>query len=420
MMRVPAACGLCPMMLAVFSAGCAEHVLWHGHTADRREEIRIVESGGAQHVFEGRHELSAHAAVGIEALAVEGDHVAYPARDSNRWHVVVDGVSESTSWDGVGAVALAPNGARLLYAAVRAGSWYVVDRGVESIPFDSVQSLGFDELGRSTFAATVGEAVRVYVDGRPGPIFSEVRSLTARPSFHYVGVDEAGEHYVDRDRISVGYERILEVADEGFLAKGKDGREAVVRGEVVARGEIHRLVTGSGHYGLVRREATYEVAVIDGREEALRWSGIESLSMSADGTHYGYVADSDAGVAVVVDAMPRGSWERASAPLFAKTGGSYAYVASTGSGDAVVTARARYSFDVVVEDSLVLDDTGQHWAIVAGFDSVRRLYEVVDGKTRAPFDLDEWIAARASTRRPEAGDRLRAWLRCDLARVASR
>jgi len=169
-------------------------VLWHGHTTDRTTDIRVLESGGTQRVWLGDRQLSAHGAVGIDAMTIEGRHVAYPARDGKKWRVFVDGVAQPLAWDGIGAIAMAPDGERVVYAAVDAGKWRIVDRGAPGAAFDSIVSLDLDARGRSVFGATAGSVARVYVDGEPGPAWTEVRSIRVRPSIGYVAVDEAGEH----------------------------------------------------------------------------------------------------------------------------------------------------------------------------------------------------------------------------------
>lgn len=401
------------------TTGCAEHVLWHGHSTDRITEIRVVESGGAQRVVLGERRLSEHAAVGIDAMTIAGRHVAYPARDGRKWRVFVDGVAEPFAWDGVGAIALSAEGDRLAYAAVEGNQWRVVDRGVPGLAFDSVMSLDVDARGRSVYGATIGSVARVYVDGEPGPAWKEVRSITTHPSLSYVAVDDAGEHVVEDGRVSAAYDAIVEVTGEGFIGRTKAGREAVAFGRVIARGEVHRLVTAAGHYAYVRRASTFEVAVRDGQEESSTWPAIDSITLSPDGEHLGYVASGE-GATVVIDGAAQGTWKRARAPVFAKHGGGFAFVTSTGSGAIVVTAKERYAFDVALEESLVVDDTGSHWAMVAGYDSVRRLYEIVDGRPRQPFDLDEWIGEGVRRTHDDPGVRLRGWLLADLSRELAR
>ena len=401
------------------TTGCADHVLWHGHSSDRATDIRVIESSGRQRVVLDDHQISAHASVGIDAMTIEGRHVAYPARDGRRWRVFVDGVAEPLAWDGVGAIALSPEADRLVYAAVDENGWHVVDRGVPGPAFDSVVSLDLDARGRSVYGATAGSIARVYVDGEPGPAWSEVRSISVRPRVAYVAVDSAGEHVVEDGHVSAAYEAIVEMTGDGFIGRTKLGRQAVAFGRVVAEGEVHRLVTAAGHYAYVRRGPTFEVLVRDGQEETRTWHLIEALTISSDGEHVGYVARED-GVTVVIDGAVQGTWIRARAPVFARAGGGFAYVASMGRGAVVVTPGGHHAFDVLVEDSLVLADTGSHWAVVAGYDSVRRLYEVVDGRPRQRFDIDEWVAERVRRSHDDPGARLRDWLLADLSRRQAR
>jgi hypothetical protein len=388
-------------------------VLWHGHTADRTEEIRVVESHGEQRVRLGERELSPHGAIGVEALVIQGRRVAYPALDGKTWRVVVDDTPQARGWDGIGTIAWSPDG-HMAYAAVTGNRWFVVDAGTPGEAFDAVASLDFDSRGRTVYAGNVGGKVRVWVGSEPGPEYKEVRRLTARPSVSYVAVGDDGEHMVQGGRASAAYDAIVEVTADGFIGRTKQGREVVAFGKTVGRGEIHELATASGHYAYVRRSPTFEVALRDGEDDGRRWDLVESMSLSGDGEHWGYVGRQGPDAVVVIDGVVKDRWARARAPVFAERGGEFGYVASMGAGVVVVTSRSRHAFDVLLEDSLVLSADGSHWAAVGGFDSVRRLYEIKDGRPRVRFDLDEWLAERLRQSPVDAAVRLRDWLAADL------
>ena len=74
-------------ILALSAGGCAESVVYHGHSPDRRREIAVVESYGLQRVRLGDQESPRYQGVGIEGLqfSADGAHLAYPAERKGGW-----------------------------------------------------------------------------------------------------------------------------------------------------------------------------------------------------------------------------------------------------------------------------------------------------------------------------------------------
>ena len=392
------------------TAACApEWVVWHGHTTDLRT-IRVVERAGRQHVLIADRDLGSHAAIGVESLAMAGTHLAYPARDGLAWRVYVDGVAEPGAWDSVGPVALTASGERA-YAVARGRRWFVMASGRERGPYDGVSALGFDARGRAVWVAATGAVWRVVRDGVAGEPWRQVRDVRFAPVLRYVASDEQGERYAREGRISRPFESIEEATDDGFVAKGKTGRVAFAFDEEVGHGEVHRLVTADGHFAFARLEGGRERIVRDGVEDGTGWQSIDSVSMSEDGRHVGWVGHRGTDAVVLVDGRPQGSYAWARAPVFAAHADAFVYVASMGGGALVRGPGVRAAFDLIIEDSLVITPDGAHWAAVAGYASNRRLYLVTDGRAPQAFDLDEWIAERVRPSTQDDGERLRALVR---------
>ena len=392
-------------LVACVLACSPEYVVW------RARDVRVVERGGAQRVVVGSRALHAHDAIGASGISIARDHVAYAARDGTSWRVFVDDRAMTGAWDAIGAIALSDAG-KLLYAAERDHRWFI---GPSSEPFDAVAGVGFDGE-RVVFGAKQKGIARVTIDGRASHPWRDVRDLVISPP-SYVGIDNRGEHFVDETTASDAFPEIVETATHGFVAKtDSHERVAYAFGKPVARGEPHLLTTAGTHFALASLEHGADVVVHDGARDPERFARVALLSLSPDGVHYGYVAERGTkDVVVVVDGARVGTFDWARAPVFDARGG-YAFVAGIGSGSSVHTSRGSHAtFDVVLEDSLVTTDDGAHWAIVAGYASVKRLYVVVDGRPRAPFDLDALISQRA---RDDAT--VRAIVRADLSLLVER
>ena len=398
------------------TAACApEWVVWHGHTTDHERAVRVVERGGRQQVVVGGRDMGFHAAIGVESLAMAGSHLAYPARDGLAWRIYVDGVAEPGGWESVGPVALTASGAHA-YAGLRGGQWFVVASGAESGPYGGVSAVGFDGRGRAVWVAKTGASWRVVRDGVASEAWLAVRDVHFEPVLRYVASDEHGERYVREGRASPPFESIEEATDDGFVAKTNTGRLAYAFDEEIAQGEVHLLATAAGHFALARLDRGGERIVRDGVEDGTSWQSIDSMSLSEDGRHVGWVGHRGADAVVVVDGRLQGSYAWARAPVFAARAETFVYVASMGAGALVRGPGVRAAFDLLIEDSLVITPDGAHWGAVGGYASNRRLYVLSDGRPRKTFDLDEWIAERMRSSARDDGERLRELVRAEVTR----
>ena len=91
--------------------------------------------------------------------------------------------------------------------------------------------------------------------------------------------------------------------------------------------------------------------------------------------------------------------------VYSPDGARLGYLARRGEQGLVVHTPSRTALDGALDGSLVFSRDGRHWACLLSPRGVRRLYIVIDGVPRIPFDLDELTAAVA---RLPWGERLMA------------
>lgn len=412
--------------LLLLTASCArDFVVWRGRTPDRARDVRVVERGGAQRVVVAGVDREPHHAIGIEGIAMAGEHLAYPVLDGGRWSIVRDGVPSATTWDAIGEVAFDATGAHLAYAGARGSSWRVVVDGNEGTELTGVQrgTLGFDRAGAVVYVGWRGDEARVTHGASVGPAWDGVHDLRIDDDVAYVARQGAKERVVRGTDVSPAYDVVDELADGGWIARAGDVTAVVVGGKTVLEspleGGLHHLAIGGGHWSVARRTERGEEVVRDGVAVVPMWDKVESIVTSSDGAHSGWIARRSGRAVVVVDGEERGAWLGARALRIGKAG-DYAYVGSMGGGAVVVTDHDRAAFDVVIEDSLVVSADGRHWAAIVGYASVRRTYVAVDGRPRARFDLGEWVDAGAQIAGAHAEARnaqLRRWVAAELGRT---
>lgn len=410
-----------PAALLLLCSCGTEYVVWRGHASDRSTEVRVVERRGIQRLLVGGVAQGAHHAVGVDAIAMAAGHVAYPVSDGTAWSIVRDGTPASSRWDAVGDVVLTADAAHLAYAAARGASWQLVVDEVPGAAFSAIDrgSVAFDRTARPVYVGWREGRAHVVRGTVVGPGWDTVHDLRVEGAVVYVAREGTKERAVNGDVASAAYDAIDELAQEGFVAREGSGQLAVVRGKTVASGALHGLVIAGPSYALAQKQAAGEVVFRDGAVASEAWDAIPALTLSPNGERAAWIGERQGRATVVVDGGSRGTWAWARALRLPPRGVGFAYVGSMGGGAVVVTHRGRTAFDVVVEDSLVLTDDGEHWACVVGYASVRKTYVAIDGHPRVPFDLGEWSDAAAQlaggnvARRTE---QLRAWVRAELLR----
>jgi hypothetical protein len=447
--------------LALSASGCAESVVYHGHSPDRRREIAVVESYGLQRVRVGDQVSPRYRGVGIEGLVFSqgGAHLAYPAERKAGWQIVRDG-AEGPLWDGIGEVVWSPDGAHIAYAANRGSTWLVVDDATPGPAFDALleKTLIYSPDGRRlAYVGVRGEARFVVDGGRVGPGWDGIAGLVfSADSAHLAFAARRG------DKIAFVMDGVVSPEHDTIasLALGpRGGRSAYVAIREHDAGNGHKTRTWSAvtdgapgpeydrisslgfdatgaHVAYAARRGTREFVVADGREGE-EYDGIMPLGLgfTEDGRHLIYIARRAGRPRVVEDGVPGPPLDALDPPVFAPRGDGWAavaalgparfvvtnhgpgrayawvgsptwsedgsqtgYLARRGSQSIVVHGAALTALDGAVEGSLVLGEGGR-WACVAAYPSARRFYVVIDGIPRLPFDMDELTAEVA--RRPQ-------------------
>jgi hypothetical protein len=447
-------------ILALSASACAESVVYHGHSPDRRREIAVVESYGLQRVRLGDQESPRYQGVGIEGLqfSADGAHLAYPAERKGGWQIVRDGAG-GPLWDGIGEVVWSPDGAHLAHAANRGSTWLVVDDDRPGPTFDALleKTLIYSPDGhRLAYVGVRGEARFVVESGRVGPGWDGVAGLAfSADSAHLAFAARRGDKiaFVLDGVVSPEHDTIASLAlgprggrsayvaiREHDAGNGRKTRTWSAITDGVPGPEYDRISSlgfdGQGaHVAYAARRGTREFVVEDGREGA-ELDGIMPLGLgfTAEGGHLIYVARRAGRPRVVQDGVEGAALDALDPPVFAPRGARWAAVAGLGAARFVVTDRgpgrafswvggpvwsddgsqigylARRggqslvvhgpgltALDGAVEGSLVLGDDGR-WACVAAYPAARRFYVVIDGIPRVPFDMDELTAEVA--RRP--------------------
>lgn len=447
-------------ILALPALGCAESVVYHGHSPDRRREVAVVESYGLQRVRLGDQASPRYQGVGIEGLvfSADGAHLAYPAERKAGWQIVRDGAF-GPLWDGIGEVVFSPDGAHLAHAANRGTTWLVVDDGKPGPAFDELleKTLIYSPDGqRLAYVGVRGAARFVVESGRVSPGWDGIAGLVfSADSAHVAYTVRRGDKiaFVFDGAVSPEHDTVASLA---LSARGGHHAYVAIREQPAGNGRkirTWRAVTDGvpgpeydrisslgfdstgAHVAYAARRGTRELVVEDGREGA-EFDGIMPLGLgfTAGESHLVYIGTRGARPRLVHDGVEGPPLDALEPPVFAPRGDRWAAIATLGSARRMITDRgpghgyawvgapawsedgtqigylARRgsqgivvhgggltALDGAVEGSLVLGERGR-WACVAAYPSARRFYVVIDGVPRVPFDMDELTAEVA--RRP--------------------
>jgi hypothetical protein len=436
-------------VLSVLVAGCAQRVVWFGHSDDRRHVVSVIESAGKQRVRLDGREGPALLGVGVEGLALSSDgrHLAYPARRPGGWAVIHDG-HEDALWDGVGAVALSPDGAHVAYAAERARRWHVVRDAEVGPPADAILegSLSFGTGGQLLYAIERAGEAHAVVDGVEGPGWEALGGLsTSADGAHTAYVARRGSlMFAMVDGAASGpYEAIAELA----LAPRRGGVAVVARTEgkwrVIVDGaegaafdRISRVrwSPAGGRVAYAAKRGSREVVVVDGTvvggEEASPFDAVMPASLAFDGSgaHVAFAARRDGRWRVTADGREGAPFDEVDAPTWSDdgvlgyvarrgfvaravidgkegvgwawasdlvlgSGGRFAYLAGHGAHSYVVDDRGEREYALVVSGTLSFSREGTRWGCIAGDARSRKLFIAAEGGGQRPLDAEELVAA---------------------------
>jgi hypothetical protein len=365
-------------------------------------------------------------------------HVAYAAREGDRWRVIRDGVADPPV-DDVGELVFSADGRHLAYSGRVEADWRVVRDSRAAASFDSIVagSLVFSSDGRLAYAGRRLGTVRVVVDDVPGSAHSHVGEIVFSPDgarVAYVAYEEPGATSPARlvlDGIAgEAYDAISEIV---FSPSGEPAM-------IAERGDEWWVVTPNAELGPhraarnLRLRATDGAPIYvagDGQRERLIVDGVEHPSHTriegpamSGRDAWGYVGQDSSRSTVVIEGRTHSVEDWARDLTFDESGERHAFVSQHDGRDAVVHDRGSTSFDLVVDGTLQFLGEGGPWACLAGDWTGRRLYVAVEGirRTRA----FQWDGLPGVVRSGSARDRdqlaaslaaLRAWVAAEAALI---
>jgi len=406
-------------VLAAFGAGCASALVWQTKTGDRRQWVQVLEDGKGQRVKIGASDGPRYDGIGVDAVAVSRNHIAYPARRGTQWLVVHDG-REMGPWSGIGELAFSPDGARLAFSAERDGQWQVVVDGRAGPHFESIfaHSLTWRTDGASlAYAATQAGHTHVVLDRVPGPPFDGVgRLVFGGAHFAYVGRTANSFSLVLDGIAGLPEERIGELAfspDGAHVAYavGMADRERIVLDgrEVTEYGaaQISSLHVDDGG-GLTFVASSGESArAVRHFDVGPAYAAIPELVVTPAG-RWAYLASEGRVARAVLDGVPQPACEWANNLVASPDGKNFAYLARRQGRTMVVREGQQTLVDAAVDGSLVWSRDSRHWACLAGDPESRAIFVSVDGISRRPFDVRElvFLAERKAALAPGSEQRL--------------
>jgi hypothetical protein len=222
-------------------------------------------------------------------------HVAYHARQRDKWRVFRDGIPGKV-WDAVRWHSFSPDGTHLAYEARENGQCCIVVDEKEGEHFSGIDYLFqfSPDSARLGYVATIEKGKEcAVVDGKRGPVFDTVfpTSFTfSDNSRHFAYAGRRGNHCV----------------------VVKDGEEVLQADEVVIDGRLGKALgpilspNGARMACAVRRGGQWRM-VLD-RVASSPWDSILDLSLeglsagfSPDGKHFSYVGERKDKRFVVID-----------------------------------------------------------------------------------------------------------------------
>lgn len=422
--------------------GCAPRLVWRIPGPDHLVQVEVRERSGRTCVSVGERQDGCFDGVAASDLAFSPDsrHVAFPAQEGGRWHVVLDGRPGAT-WDGVASLIFSPDGGHLAYAAFDARSWRLVLDERPAEPWDLVLagSIVFASTGqRVAYGGVRDGQVHVVLDSVAGPACDGVEALRFSldgKRFAYVArrggraaIVIDGAEQPPRDSISA-FALSANGRHMAYIARDSASwyvvEDSTAHGPYDAARSLAYLAGGDILACVVRtREGE---AILMGGNIGPRYTSVATLAYSRNGARWGYIARrGDSSVVVIDGAVTRVEY-RASDLVISADGRRFAYMAIRGGDPFVVDESGTHPFDLLIDGSLVFTSDGHAWACLAGEPRQRRLFIAVEGYPRrrafdwtamarisrarkhtAPNSLDdafvrEWVAAEAEQMVTKAG-----------------
>lgn len=432
--------------IALFGAlaGCAgPELAWYCHTPDRATRVELRHDRTGEWLVIGNHETHRYEVIAADSIAFgPPGHWAFAAIRADRhglrgWHVVTN-EGEEAAWAGIAELQFSQSG-RLVYAAQHGRRWRVVLDGRSGPLVDALveNSITFSpDGGRVGYVGVDGACQRIIIDALPGPCEHSVIAVRlANSSSFDAFLQRTGAH--DDVRLVVGGEERARfesakdltvdpsvhhwavVASRGGESRwhvAVDGQDGPTFDEI---GEVTWAPDGREVAYTARHERAW--FVVRGEAISRAYVRVESPVFSADATRLAFIGRTITESEVVLDGKTL--WHaptEATALRFDPQGDELAWVYRGLRGATLAIGGRRYSFDIVVEGTLRFSRDGRHWAALVGDRSERRLFIVVDGERKLPFDTVELFGGGLGS-----GDaplrQLGSWVDAELSRyLASR
>jgi hypothetical protein len=376
---------------ALALAGCAPRLVWMGGDEGRGVRAEVLAANGAQWVRVAGREGPRFDAVGESGVAFSpgGRRLAYPAQRDGRWWMVLDG-REDGPWESVAEPAFSRGGERFAFLAQTRGRWLAVVDGARGPAFDLIQagSLQFSSSAHVGYVGLSPGCATIVIDGVLGNCHDAIVSF--RPTdLGSAAVIRDGQcvRFLLGEEVGPPFAAIGEwaIADDGnraaYAASDRGGWLPVIDG---VAGRRARSV-GSFRFGnrgrrvaFIRRDESSASVVVD-QTEGPPFALVSRLALASSGPGYAYAAEDEHGAWVIADGQ-RGARFAAVLDLALSTDGRHlVFVARRGGNMLVVYDGRETAFDLVMDETLVLSDDGEHWAVLAGDTAARQFYVSIDG-----------------------------------------
>ncbi|MFO0546944.1 MAG: hypothetical protein U0271_01085 [Polyangiaceae bacterium] len=457
-------------LLATALGGCSPFVLHDFGSVGDLGRVRVTSDGEAQWLEIGERELGPYDHVAIDSLVASPDGrsmawVADSAEDGVR--VILDG-RQGPSFEGIGQLAWGARSDRLVYAAMRNGRWVVAtpeglgrdllslgggrlsacprgaaytgrdERGAFVVvadatlgPFDAAGGLHVDATcDHFAFAAQQGEESYVFVDGeRFGP-YLDVAEVALAPTlgrFAATVWTADGWRVLADGSLSKPFARVSSLAFSANAARlvyaaEADGLWWIVDEAPKPTGPFAGLVASSvvvsdagDAYSFVAEAPGGYAVYRDGVRQPGGFRDVSHLAFAPRTSLLGYVGRDDSASTIFIGGVARGSYDAVGDLALGPGGAHYLAIVISSGISSIVVDDSVLPYDVVAPGSLTFDETGEHWAAIAGDRAERSIFFVVDGaRGRAVAATELADRARSGALELSFDDRLRAWLRAEL------
>lgn len=319
----------------------------------------------------------------MASVAVTKDcrHISYAATRGNKQVVVHDmGVGEPFDGIAEGTPVFSPDGKRVAFVARVSAKWFVVLDGVRGKSYDriiDVPVFSSDSKHLAYFAHVAGEGIKFVIDGTEKATHEDIGrgSLVFSPDSNHIayGAKKGGR-----------WGRWSVVCD----GKGGNAYDAILEKSPLFSPDSRHLAYGAAKAG------EWFVVVDDNEEKHYEGIGVGSLSFSDDSSRFAYAAFVRVRLSfwrrplksfVVIDAHEEKQYDVVDAPKINSDGQCLAYRAELdGRRFVVVNGTEGKKYDGILEGTPVISPIGHHVAYGARIGN--KHFVVLDGQEGTRYD----------------------------------